>query len=225
MPSGRLKTGSERESGTPRHALSARVMRQILPPAMSRLALGQLGVLLVAVGVGSCQGSSVAPSPGPTASAEASATAADCPTIDIRTPQGTRIDLTGTWTTGNAGAGNQVLYELRQDGDCLWGRAYSAYGDQDLGESFDLLTVGIVRPDFTAEVDLLELRVGDPFGYPSFSRATATLTLRFESTADGESLVLEIADLQARSLGFGAPSDRLFFGSGPEVGQVLTRSP
>lgn len=180
---------------------------------------------MVTAGIGSCQGASLTPAPEPRASAEESPAAAECQTIDIRTPQGTRIDLTGTWTTGSTPAGNQVFYELRQDGECLWGRAYSAYEGQDLGESFDILIVGIVRPDFTAEVDLRELRLGDPFGYPEFSRASATLALRFESTADGESLVLEIADLQARSLGFGAPTGRLFFGSGPEVGQVLTRSP
>jgi hypothetical protein len=130
-----------------------------------------------------------------------------------------------TFGRGSALAGNQVLYELRQDGECLWGRAYSAYEGQDLGASFDILIVGIVRPDFTVEVELRELRVGDPFGYPSFSRATAALDLRFESTADGESLVMQIADLRARGLCCGAPDGRLFFGSGPEVGQVLTRLP
>ncbi len=188
------------------------------------LHLGRFTLLCVALA--GCQSPTPSPNSEPTASASLTAPAAsECPAIDIRTPQGTRIDLTGTWTTGSPLAGDEVIYELRQDGECLWGRAYSAFGGQEPGEAFDILIVGIVRPDFTAEVDVLELRLGDPFGYPSFNRASATLALRFESTADGESLVLELTELQARRLREGVPNTRLFFGTGPTVGDVLTRSP
>jgi hypothetical protein len=182
-------------------------------------------LLLVAVGLGSCQGSSPTSTPMPNASAGASASPAECPTIDIRTPQGTRIDLTGTWTTGTPLAGNEVIYDLRQYGECLWGQAYSGFEGQEPGEAFDILIVGIVRPDFIAEVDLLELRLGDPIEYPPFSRASATLSLQFESTADGESLVLEIIELRARRIVEGVPSGFLFLRTGPSVGDVLTRSP
>jgi hypothetical protein len=185
-------------------------------------------LLLVALGLGSCQGSSPTSTPVPNASAEALASPAECPPIDIRTPQGTRIDLTGTWVTGSRLAGDEVFYELFQSGECVWGRAYSAFDGQEPAAVFDILIFGIVRPDFTAEVDLLELRLGDPFRYPSFGRASATLALRFESTADDESLVLEIVDLQARRLVGGEPIPvqfGLFFGTGPTEGDVLTRSP
>jgi hypothetical protein len=184
------------------------------------------GLALLCVALAGCQSPIPSPTSEPTASAApTAAAAAECPPIDIRTPQGTRIDLTGTWVTGSRLAGDEVFYEVRQSGECLWGRAYSAFEGQEPAELFDILIVGIVRSDFTAEVDLLELRLGNPFGYPSFDRASATLALQFERTADGESLVLEIVDLRARRMVEGVPGGRLFIGTGPTEGDVLTRSP
>ena len=191
---------------------------------------GGLVLLLV---LAACQGPPPGRSSEPTASAAISPGRADCPYIDVRTPRGTRIDLAGTWTTGSAEAGNQIVYELRQEGECLWGRVYSAYRGQDPGQSFDVNLIGIVRPDFTAEVDVLEIHVaGARFQYASFGRASATFAIRFEDVGGEERISLEIVALQARAVGPGALAigpgalgGRLFATGGPIVGAVLTRSP
>ena len=75
----------------------------------------------------------------------------------------------------------------------------------------------------SVDLDLLELALGDPFGYPSFGRASATLGIEFEAASDEPTL--PITALRARVLAAGVPSGRLFYGTGPEVGQILTRSP
>ena len=201
---------------------------------MHKPRIGQASVLLLlALGIANCQSPSEALTSEPTASAAFSAGVADCPFIDIRTPQGARIDLNGMWTTGNAEAGNQIVYELRQEGECLWGRVHSAYLGQDPGQSFDMNLVGTIRPDFTAEVDLLEVHVaGASFQYPSFGRASATFAIEFEGAVGEERVSLEIVTLQARAIGPGALAigpgalgGRLFPTGGPIVGVVLQRSP
>lgn len=183
------------------------------------------GAVVLCLALVGCQLPTGSPTSYPMASGAASASpeAVECPEIRLRTPEGNALDLTGTWTAGNVAAGGQVMYELHQQGDCLWGRAYSAFGGQEPAESFDIILVGTVRSDFTVELDLLELALGDPFGYPSFGRASATLRIEFE--AAGDEPTLTITALRARVLAAGVPSGRLFYGTGPEVGQVLARSP
>jgi hypothetical protein len=182
---------------------------------------GPLVLLLVLAG---CQLPTGSPTSEPTASAGASAAAAECPSIDLRTPQGTRIDLTGAWSTGSAEAGDRVKYEIRQSGECLWGQAFSAYQGQEPGESFDMILVGTVRSDFTVEVELFELRVGDPVYYRPFGRASATLAIRFEGAPGDEAVSLEIIAIHAR-VPAGGTGGRLYGVGGPAVGQELTRSP
>ena len=184
------------------------------------------GFVLLLV-LAACQLQTGSPTSEPTASGAASASApAECLELDLRTPAGTRVDLTGTWTTGSVDAGGQVMYELHQQGECLWGRAFSAFASEEPAESFDIMLVGTVRSDFSIELDLLELGLGDPFRFPSFGRASATLRIEFE--ADSDEPMLQITALRARAFSSiaGMPGGRLFPGSGsPEVGQVLTRSP
>lgn len=181
------------------------------------------GGLLLLMVLAACQLPTPSATSEPTASRRTSGAAVECPDIDLRTPAGARVDLTGTWTTGSVDAGSRVMYELHQEGECLWGRAYSAFGGQEPTESFDIILVGTVRSDLTVELDLLELGLGNPFGYPAFGRASATLEIEFEAASDEPTL--PITDLRARFLAAGVPTDRLFIGTGPEVGQVLTRSP
>ena len=202
----------------PPHSLKMRGMR--------RTGLGGGAVLLlVMLGSASCQARSGSLTSEPTASASASPGVAECPDIDLQSPQGTRIDLNGMWTTGSAEAGDRIVYEIRQSGECLWGRAYSAYQGQEPGESFDIVLVGTVRSDSTADVDLLEIRVAGNFQYATFGRASVTFAIRFEGAAGGERVSLEIVTLRARSVGLGDPGGRLFGTGGPIVGAILTRSP
>jgi hypothetical protein len=152
-----------------------------------------------------------------------------CDPIELRSPRGASIDLSGTWTTGTEEAGNEIRYELRQSGECLWGRGFSAYRGEEPGESFDMVLVGTARSDFTAELDLLELHVKSTGGpaYQPFGHASLTLEIRFEGGATDERTVLEIAALRARPMRVGGDviAGYLFGTGGPVVGAVLTRSP
>lgn len=192
-------------------------------------------LLAAALGVGlavtGCQAQAPSPSPEPTSSSDGSAAAADCLEIHLLSPHGDPIDLTGTWTTGDVESGNQVVYQLHQDGECLWGRAYSAFAGQEPAAVFDIVLDGTIRADFSIELELLELSIGHPPGYsvqayPPFGRASMTLGVAFESTDSDELVTLSITDLVARYVADSDPGlAYLFAGNGPTTGQVLTRSP
>jgi hypothetical protein len=145
--------------------------------------------------------------------------------IDLRTPRGAPVDLNGTWTSGTAEVGNQIRYEIRQSGECLWGHGYSAFRGQEQGQSFEMMLYGSVHPDFTADIDLLELDVGNPQFYQHFGRAGITLNVGFDDFEGQEAVTLEITDLRARAheggAGFGGGS--LFATGGPAIGDILTR--
>lgn len=178
--------------------------------------------ILVIVG---CQVPAGGSPPAPTVSPAAAAGGAECASIDLRTPRGAPIDLNGTWTSGTPEVGNQILYEIRQSGDCLWGRGYSAFEGQEPGQSFEMMLSGTVHSDFTANVALLELNVGNPQFYQHFGRAGITLHMRFDDIDGEEAVTLEITDLRARAheggAGFGGES--LFATGGPAIGDFLTR--
>jgi hypothetical protein len=183
--------------------------------------------LALSLALAACQVPTGSPISAP-ASPDASAAAAnDCPAIQLVSPQGNPVDLTGTWATGTVEGGNQVIYELRQQGECVWGRAYSAIAGQEPAELFDMVLVGTVQTDFTIDLDLLELSVAEPpdHAYPPFGRASATLGIGFEDADDSELTTLSITNLEARALGCDCGPGFLFQGNGPQVGPVLTLLP
>lgn len=69
--------------------------------------------------------------------------AADCRAVDLRTPSGSTLDLTGTWTGGN------TLHDIRQLGDCVWWVGRSTWPNQDLGSAWRNVFFGHVHADFT----------------------------------------------------------------------------
>lgn len=75
-------------------------------------------IALIALGV-ACTGPAAlgAPTQAPTGSPVTSTT--DCPDIDLRSPSGERIDLTGTWETEREG-NRAGIYFVRQIGECVW---------------------------------------------------------------------------------------------------------
>lgn len=181
--------------------------------------VGRVLLLLVLTG---CQVPATGSPSAPAASPAAPAEGAECASISLRTPRGAPIDLNGTWTSGTPEAGNQIRYQLRQSGECLWGRGYSAYQGQEPGQSFDMILFGTVHSDFTADVDVLELSVGNPQFYPHFGRAALTFGIRFDDVGGEEGVALEIIAIHARRIE-GPGGGRFFPIGGPAVGQVLTR--
>jgi hypothetical protein len=102
-------------------------------------------LVLIALTLVGCGAPSLAPgSPdGETAGATRQVTADDCGPIELRTPAGASIDLTGTW----AGASAQLF--VHQYGDCVWIEEFSADPREDLGESYRRVFFGRLGSDFT----------------------------------------------------------------------------
>jgi hypothetical protein len=141
-----------------------------------RIAFGWiiLGALLAGCATGS-------PSNLPSAGSSAPETGAStCQAIDLVTPGGEPIDLSGTWY-GN----DETYYSLLQSGDCLW-----ATGSND---RYVLVMRGTVQRDFTVDVDfgVVAYEIGAPQAHRS-----GTDTYQIEVTTNGgiESLVLRGLD-------------------------------
>jgi hypothetical protein len=102
--------------------------------------LAMIGVLVL---VG-CGAASPAPSGSVSASQPAGAAAADdCQPIDLVSPAGDRLDLTGTWQ------GGVMVHHIRQTGDCVSWIGYGTWPGTELGEIGTLVFLGRLAPDFS----------------------------------------------------------------------------
>jgi hypothetical protein len=105
------------------------------------LPAGVIGALLVA-----CTASASPGAEGPSAAASsnfASGSAGICRPIDLRSPTGERIDLTGTWE------GGIFLHHVRQVGDCVWWIGYARWPGTEPGDLATLTFFGQLASDFT----------------------------------------------------------------------------
>jgi hypothetical protein len=72
-----------------------------------------------------------------------SATAVSCSPIELRTPGGSRVDLTGTWR------GRGAVHHVRQAGSCVWWIAFSDIPGEPAGSAYSITFHGQIRQDFT----------------------------------------------------------------------------
>ena len=97
----------------------------------------------VAIWITACASpaASIAPSPSTTQT-----TANGCESIDVRTPSGERVDLTGTWQVVGVGP----LYYVSQIADCVWIAGVFRSEDEPLTLlGLDYAFDGHLRPDLT----------------------------------------------------------------------------
>jgi len=122
--------------------------------------------LLVAAGMVACSPVASPAASGPAESASAAkpapgASVSECTPIDLRTPTGERLDLTGTWETEKEGT-RAGVYFLHQVGSCLWWSGAYPKRDDDLsyGPLNYLTNVfrGTVVPDFTVAGEWIDVR-------------------------------------------------------------------
>jgi hypothetical protein len=128
--------------------------------------------------------------PGPSASvgpdpSGPSGTAIDCQSIDLRTPAGEALDLTGTWE------GGAMVHHVRQTGDCVWWIAYGTWPGLALGETGTLVFASRLASDFTVRgrfEHIVGLNNADAYGLPGPGRE-----LRFSVVFDdaGNATTLE----------------------------------
>jgi hypothetical protein len=109
--------------------------------------------------------------------------AAACEPIDLHAPDGTRVDLTGTWRGGPG------VHFVRQDGDCVWWVSMSTTPGQERGAEVLVLFRGKLAPDFTLNGEWMS--VIRPFGIPDPRRGSVPFALEFLDPLTGdEALVL-----------------------------------
>lgn len=115
----------------------------------------------------------------PTGTSTPTVTSQPCPAIDLRTPRGSPVNLSGTWE-GATGS-----YQVIQNGSCVWWVAQEV--PNDIGLDFVLAFRGQVASDFT-------IRGEYAFVYVAFdaSRPTGQVVyqIEFAQSADGEEVTL-----------------------------------
>lgn len=105
------------------------------------IAAGVIGTLLLG-----CTAFPLPGSEGPSAAGSpiiGSGPADTCSPIDLRSPTGDRIDLTGTWE------GGVFINHVRQVGDCVWWIGYGRWPGTEPGELATLTFFGHIASDFT----------------------------------------------------------------------------
>jgi len=138
-----------------------------------------LGALLAA-----CSASAGLTDSEPSATSPAAAAAGPaCKPIDLRTPSGEQIDLTGTWQ------GYEALHFVRQYGDCVWWEELTtAPEDEPLGQIYRSVFFGRLQTDFTlvgqwADIYTGLLPNGAPV-IPSNGEAVWTIIIQSEGTTE-----------------------------------------
>ena len=125
----------------------------------------------------------------------------ECSTLDLRTPSGESIDLTGTWVT-EFWSPRAGTYYLQQIGNCLWwaGGFPLATDDPTFGPTGNWITVfrGVIRNDLTIVGNWTDVHrecttatVLVCYGPPSRPGTGGTITLLIDTDGDATRLVYQ----------------------------------
>ena len=148
---------------------------------MRRIALWIGGMVLVgctATSSSAGSDSSIAGSP------MGSPASTNCAPIELRTPGGSRVDLTGTWR------GRGAVHYVRQLGTCVWWIALSDIPGEPAGSAFSVSFHGQVRQDFTVVGEwAFVVRPVIP-GTPANALQPVTLTIEVDASGGEEALIL-----------------------------------
>jgi hypothetical protein len=110
--------------------------------------------------------------------------AAACSPIELRTPGGARVDLTGTWR------GRGAVHHIRQSGSCVWWIALSDFPGLPAGSAYSITFHGQIQQDFTLVGEwAFVVRPITP-GTPPSGMERVTLTIDVDATSGEEEIVL-----------------------------------
>lgn len=149
----------------------------------SRMAVALASALMV----GACA-SSPPPSAGQSPTGLANGTA--CVPLELRSPSGQQVDLTGTWV----GASDVIV--ARQWASCIWWEYWSNLPDEPPGSAWRAAFFGTVRADFT-----IDLRYGDiytfsgPNGWIPRGDGVSTGEIEFGASGDVDDIILRLHGL------------------------------
>jgi hypothetical protein len=100
---------------------------------------------------------------------------ASCHPLDLRSPDGEQVDLTGAWQ------GGVTFHEARQSDDCVWWVGFSSWPGDDLGSAWLLTFSGHIAPDFTLSGEWSEI-----FTAELHAPRNCPATFEIEFIEDGE---------------------------------------
>jgi len=111
----------------------------------ARLSRGIALTAATLLGIAACNLGSPAPSVGPTLTPGPPPAAAllDCDQLNLLSPRGTQVDLTGTWE------GAIFIHHVRQIGGCVWWIGYGRWPGTEPGDVATLTFLGKLTSDFT----------------------------------------------------------------------------
>jgi hypothetical protein len=179
----------------------ARLQRKGRGPALRSRLTTVVAVALL--GLAACNLVSPAPSVGPTLTPDPSPAAAslDCGEVTLLSPQGNRVDLTGTWTGGS------TLFYVRQIGECVWWIGLSNWPGQSPGDFFSHTfagRLGVEGSDFVIRGEWASIvRPSSGMGYRAPYERLIVFEVAFEPVGGAETIVLR----RPGNLGMAQPSD------------------
>ena len=106
----------------------------------------------------------------------------DCEPVNLRSPAGERVDLTGTWR------GQSAVHYVRQDGSCVWWLAYSNVSTVPSPSQRALVFRGDIAPDFTVTGEWMSLI--RPSAITGRRHGPVTFEIEFESSGGSETITL-----------------------------------
>lgn len=114
--------------------------------------------------------------------------AGTCRPIDLRSPTGERIDLTGTWE------GGIFLHHVRQVGDCVWWIGYARWPGTEPGELATLTFFGLLASDFTLSGNWTTIvRPSGPGAYYNGPQeGGVAFTIRFDPDTGGATVLARV---------------------------------
>ena len=107
-----------------------------------------------------------------------------CGPIELETPSGERLDLSGTW------GGGSTIHYIREIGTCVWWEAVSNLPGAPLGSHWRNVFHGSVAPDFTLSGDWAELYNDSSFRQGGPESGWVQLEIVIESVAGEETVTL-----------------------------------
>lgn len=118
------------------------------------------------------------------ASALGSPTSTSCSPIELRTPGGSRVDLTGTWR------GRSAIHYVRQSGTCVWWIALSDFPGEPAGSAHSITFHGQLRQDFTLAGEWAFVVRPIMPGTPPSNLEPVTFSIEFDEVGGEEVVIL-----------------------------------
>ena len=162
---------------------------------------GPFGLLLAVVSVVGCQPTLSSPPstiPSSVATTEGGAgLPSGCAPIDLRGPDGARVELTGEWEAENPLVVPEEQVLLQQVGGCVWGTVHGVYrpGSEEDRETYVVNLGGDVAPAFTVNLEVVMVYQDARFPFAPYS----TMAMFIEWDSDGRIRLREDRDPNERA--------------------------